>query len=1201
MLEFLCLPPATGGCVDFSVTLASETITTLDCDPNITSLIERTYQACDIFGNCSTCTQTISLERLDFDNIKFPEPFTLGNGTAISCADETIQFDSNGFPIPFLFDPMTGSGSGVPILCLPPRPATGGYASVGLCIDGMFPITGSGTGSAVIPLIPDNIDGVGTNLDACGAVVTFTDLELPSNGCVRKIARTFEIREWWCNGEITTGDIQLIEIVDDQAPDITCPSDITITTAHECGGSVNLPPVQVFDQCGNDFNVRIQTPRGIVEGNGALVDLNLGVNNVTYIATDICNNQSSCQVNVTVQDNTDPIAICESSKVVSLSASSNTIVFAEPFDNGSWDECGVDRFEVKRMNAYCEPGDSLFREFVTFCCNDVGSTDVMVVFRVFDKAGNFSDCWVSVEVQDKSIPTLTCPSDMTIDCREFYDINNLSLTFGSPSMGGNCSLQNLVETPTADVDQCGTGTIVRKFQIFDSQGNTALSCTQNVLISNDTPFLSNNIIWPLDYEILGDCNADNLNPEDLLPPFNEPTFINVDFCTQLGFDFEDRIFEGNNGLGSCTTIERTWTVINWCGDADGDGNFDQFVIPQPQIITIINNTNPEILETGPLTFTSQSLDCTSGPISVTLTASDDCDALDYMYDLIDVNGTVIASGKTNNLSTNIPVGPYTISWFVSDGCGNFDTYLQPIEVLNTKLPTPVCLNGLSANLALTDLDMDGVIDAEIAEIWATDFDSGSSNSCGNAVVVSFSPDTTDIVKIFDCNNVGINSIQIYVTDVRTGLQDFCSTFIDIQDNNGQNICEPMDGLRVTVTGDIFTEDIEPILDVEVSLISDVLVEMTDENGTYAFNDMPIGGTYDINADKDRDYLNGVSTLDLIFIQKHILGQELLESPYKIIAADADNSESITAIDLIEIRKLILGVYDEFPNNESWRFIEANQTFIDPLNPWLSNLRETHNISQLDTDISIDFIGVKIGDVNGTVVPNLQSDDIEKRNSGHLELYLEEQLLSAGETYTIDIYSDNYKDILGWQSTFRFDNKAVKILNVTSTELDLQEDKNANMTKVDEGLFTLSYNDYQAISLSERGPVMQVVVLAQKDINTKDLFVITSDITKAEAYNANGKILDLRLSTGQSSLARITSVSPNPWRNETTIEITTPVDGNVRWEFYDVNGKLLYTTNQLYSAGVHNMQLLKENINASGIIYAKMITQTSISEYKMIVL
>ncbi|MDA8693163.1 T9SS type A sorting domain-containing protein [Saprospiraceae bacterium] len=1202
LLGFLCPPPATGGCVDFTVSLVGETSTKLDCDPDFTQIVERTFQACDDFGNCSTCTQTITLERLDFDNIIFPEPFTVGNGTAISCTDDNIQFDSNGFPIPFLGDPMTGSGSGVPVLCIPPRPATGGYASIGICIDGMFPITGSGTGAAKIPLIPDNIDGIGTNLDVCNAVISFTDLELPSNGCVRKIARTFEIREWWCSDELSTGSIQLIEIVDDQAPLITCPSDFTITTAHECAGSINLPPAQVFDECGNDFNVRIQTPNGLVDGNGGILDLNLGVNTITYIATDICNNQSNCQVNVTVQDNTGPVAICETSKVVSLSASNNSIVFAEPFDNGSFDECGLDRFEVRRMIPSCEPSDSLFGEFVTFCCADVGSSDVMVVFRAVDKSGNTNECMVLVEVQDKSVPTLTCPADMTIDCREFYDINNLSLTFGSPTTGGNCTAQNFKETPIADVDQCGIGTIIREFEVFDSQGNVVRKCTQNVTITNDTPFLSTNIIFPLDLEILGACTADNLDPEDLLPPFNVPTFINADICTQLAFDFEDRVFEGNNGLGSCITIERTWTVINWCGDLDGDGNFDRFVNPKPQIITIINNTNPVIQETGPLTFTSTRLDCTSGPICVTLTATDDCDVLNYRYELLDVNGTVITFGDQNNISTDIPVGQYTISWFVSDGCGNFDTYLQPIEVLNTKLPTPVCINGLTANLALSDLDMDGVLDAEIAEIWATDFDSGSSNSCGNPVVISFSPDTTDIVKIFDCNSIGINSIRMYVTDVRTGLQDFCSTFIEIQDNNGQNICEPTDGMRVAVTGDIFTEDIEPVFDVEVTLISDVLVEMTDENGAYAFNDMPIGGTYNINADKDRDYLNGVSTLDLIFIQKHILGLEQLDSPYKIIAADADNSESITAIDLIEIRKLILGVYDEFPNNESWRFIEADQTFIDPLNPWLVDLRETHIISQLDTNINIDFIGVKIGDVNGTVVPNLQSGDIDKRsNSDVLQLYLKEQLLEAGETYVIDIYSDNYSDIMGWQSTFSFNNEAVDILDITSSVLDLQKDRNANMTRVEEGLFTLSYNDHQAISLSEEGPVMQVVISANEVINTNDLFTMTSDITRSEAYNANGEILDLRLSTDKSPQASITSVSPNPWNNETMIEMTVPIDGNTKWEFYDVNGKLLYTTSQYYSAGVHTMPLRKEDINASGIIYAKMITKSGISEYKMIVL
>jgi hypothetical protein len=60
---------------------------------------------------------------------------------------------------------------------------------------------------------------------------------------------------------------------------------------------------------------------------------------------------------------------------------------------------------------------------------------------------------------------------------------------------------------------------------------------------------------------------------------------------------------------------------------------------------------------------------------------------------------------------------------------------------------------------------------------------------------------------------------------------------------------------------------------------------------------------------------GVSTLDLVDMQKHLLIKPL-SSPYKMIAADANNSKSITAIDLIEMRKLILGIYAELPYNTS---------------------------------------------------------------------------------------------------------------------------------------------------------------------------------------------------------------------------------------------------------------------------------------------
>ncbi|MBK8627510.1 MAG: hypothetical protein IPN86_18665, partial [Saprospiraceae bacterium] len=81
------------------------------------------------------------------------------------------------------------------------------------------------------------------------------------------------------------------------------------------------------------------------------------------------------------------------------------------------------------------------------------------------------------------------------------------------------------------------------------------------------------------------------------------------------------------------------------------------------------------------------------------------------------------------------------------------------------------------------------------------------------------------------------------------------------------------------------------------------VDMTDESGNYA---MEIIVDTDLTAQKDGDDINGVSTLDLVIIQRHILGLQAMNSPYKLIAADANNDGKVTASDLTEIRKLILG-------------------------------------------------------------------------------------------------------------------------------------------------------------------------------------------------------------------------------------------------------------------------------------------------------
>lgn len=92
--------------------------------------------------------------------------------------------------------------------------------------------------------------------------------------------------------------------------------------------------------------------------------------------------------------------------------------------------------------------------------------------------------------------------------------------------------------------------------------------------------------------------------------------------------------------------------------------------------------------------------------------------------------------------------------------------------------------------------------------------------------------------------------------------------------------------------------------------------LSDDRGEYLF-EVPLNAEYTVSAEYVGDYLEGVSTLDLVLIQRHILDLQRHDNVYKMIASDANNDGKITASDLVELRKLILGVTNTF-NNKSWR-------------------------------------------------------------------------------------------------------------------------------------------------------------------------------------------------------------------------------------------------------------------------------------------
>ena len=178
----------------------------------------------------------------------------------------------------------------------------------------------------------------------------------------------------------------------------------------------------------------------------------------------------------------------------------------------------------------------------------------------------------------------------------------------------------------------------------------------------------------------------------------------------------------------------------------------------------------------------------------------------------------------------------------------------------------------------------------------------------------------------------------------------------------KNACAPMDNFNIE--GKVVTRLDEPIVNLKVKL-STGDIAFTDEMGQYRFESLA-PGDYTVSPFYDKEAINGISSADLILIIRHILQLAPFDDPFRIISADANNNGSVSAVDLVQMRRVLLGRASSFSNNTSWRFIygPSSLTVNDPL------IEEAMiTISDEDRE-NIDFVGVKIGDVNGSASLNL---------------------------------------------------------------------------------------------------------------------------------------------------------------------------------------------------------------------------------------
>lgn len=231
--------------------------------------------------------------------------------------------------------------------------------------------------------------------------------------------------------------------------------------------------------------------------------------------------------------------------------------------------------------------------------------------------------------------------------------------------------------------------------------------------------------------------------------------------------------------------------------------------------------------------------------------------------------------------------------------------------------------------------------------------------------------------LFTCLEQGTQTVEVWARDL-AGNTSVCQSNIIVYDINSYCSNKPWNvAFRIKTEMD---EGIEvPIYVITGNNPNDSFyVNEVGYPYSEGYFDVATGSNITASIIKNDNPLNGVTTYDKVLINRHILGLEPLDSPYKIIAADADNNGVVDTMDILEIDKLILGEYTDFPNNTSWRFVPKDFVFPEPANPFATAFPENMMVQNLQIPVILEFVAIKVGDVNNSAVANLSDPSSEDR-------------------------------------------------------------------------------------------------------------------------------------------------------------------------------------------------------------------------------
>lgn len=922
-----------------------------------------------------------------------------------------------------------------------------------------------------------------------------------------------------------------ISVFENIAPSIICPQNLTInTTDSTCTSVLNSMPLaqQLSDNCPTSSISWSFTSTGAssLQGNSESKNLvlNYGKSIFTYIAKDFSSNTAQCSFEIQVRDNTPPKINCPANFSVNAYDSTCYAKISSPALNFS-DNCFASlSYTIKDVTGIDKSGNGIFANEIL----NIGKN--IVTYKVTDNEANSSQCSFEISVLDITKPKITCPLNTKLLAN-----NNCSavLPTTSPiSFSDNCSKQEIsysVSGATIYNEQNGVitaksfnlGKSIATFKVTDIANNSATCSFEIEVIDKIKPVAkcktdltaaldnTGNIFVPA--MMFDNGSSDNCSSSNLLTFSASKEYFN---CSNLGLN----------------------TVFLTVKDASDNSSTCE------AIINITNSFSNLNLNVAAAVQHESYWGAQDGRATISVSGGNG--SFDFKW----------SNGYDEAIQNELSAGKYTIT--VTDkisGCssvkeitieqgprlsinvGNIignegETVLVPVRVQNFNKIKQLQFSLRLANISIGTIEgiqaigvsQDSLKTSVIASSvnFSKTFLENDGKTLPNGSLL-FNIRIKLTAKVGSYSNINFQTVQYTLS----AFQYLPNGLINIPINAKSGLVAIGNGAATAdIKGKIVREDKTPVNGVKISLSGSYVDSFkTNADGNYTFN-LALGANVLMLASKKDEVRRGLTAIDALLLQRHILGYESFNSTYKKLAADVNKSGTLTALDVSEIKRVILGYQKEFRNVPIWQFVPSDVTF----NATTQNQVPTYSDSLmipylLDNQANKDFIAIKTGDIN------LSASASTTRNIDNITFELEDFSANKGEEVIVKFKSNNNLNIGAIQFALQFDKNALAFEDIKTGVLNSFDAsnylENSNNIK-------LAWTSPQLQTVKNESSIFEIKFKALKEITSlKDKLWFNINDLEPIIYEAEKeKSLKIQFKSNDENKSIEYSFYPNPTQN-----------------------------------------------------------------------